>query len=186
MALALAQYIRFRRKVGNAVEYIPGFSFQNYFVAEIRMVGDVDYAFAPFIFSGTVSTDGSEMSESSIVMMEDSLSVPLAMQASLDRWLVEVKTVAISVKSPDSQLQVPGMVDLQPSFFDEAGVLSTQIWKCGAALKQYTEGENGESIGTITIPLMNALDATRRSVPGRVLTESLVGSAPSTGAISGA
>lgn len=181
MTIALAHYIRFRRKIGLQADYIEGFNYQNYFISQMRVLDEIEYSFAPFIFGGTISTNGSDASQSSLVMTPDKLTVPLAMQASLDRWLVEVKTVAIIVASPGSENQIPGMVDLAPEFFQEAAVVSNQLWKCGAALKQDSEDQ-----ATITIPLLNALDATRRTVPGRVLTESMVGSVPSTGAISGA
>lgn len=170
MQVALAHYIRFKYKDGN---YVPARAYQNFFISEARTFQSTSYQFAPFRISGTISNRGGDTAQASITTIPNSLTVGLSTESVLSYWLVEIKTVAIiaTTLAPETGNQLIG---LETGSFSEAGVIATELWMCGNLSQDYER---------ITISLMSPLDATRKQVPSRVLSERLVGRVPPTGTI---
>lgn len=170
MQVAIAHYIRFKYKDGT---YVPARGYQNFFVAESRTYQNTLYQFAPFRISGTISNKGGDTAQASITTIPNSITIGVATESVISYWLVEIKTVAISATTlaPANGNQLIG---LDTGAFDEAGVIATELWMCGNLSQDYEK---------ITISLMSPLDATRKQVPSRVLSERLVGRVPPTGTI---
>lgn len=156
--VAFAHYIRFLDKSG---AYIPNRNYQNFFVAEQRTFSGVGYVFAPFGLTGMTSTRGGDNPTTNLVSIPNDLSVSLVAEAALASWLVEVRTVNITVTEAGSMT--------------EGAVLISDIWSCSSG------NQDSEKIVLI---LSSPLDATQAQVPKRVLSSYLVGSVPPTGAIS--
>jgi hypothetical protein len=170
MRIALAQYIRFKTKSN---VYVPSRSYQNFFIGETRSLLGVPYTFAPFRISGSISNKGGDTAQASLTTIPNALTVGACTEAVLNYWLLEVSTYLISATSlaPEVGEQLIGT---ETGSFTEAGLLATELWSCS------TMGQDYEKI---SITLSSPLDATRRQVPRRVLSEGLVGSVPATGNI---
>lgn len=170
MRIALANYIRFKYKTG---EYVPARAYQNFFVGESRTVSTVIYQFAPFRITGNISNKGGDTAQASITTIPNALTVGLATEAVINYWLVEVKTLVINTETlaPENGNQLIGT---NAGSFTEGGLISTEIWSCS------TMGQDYEKI---TITLSSPLDAARKQIPRRVLSQVLVGSVPPTGTI---
>jgi hypothetical protein len=170
MQVAIAHYIRFKYKDGT---YVPARAYQNFFVSEIRSFQSVSYQFAPFRISGVISNKGGDTAQANITTVPNSLTVGVATESVLNYWMVEIQTIVINATTlaPETGNQLIGV---ETGSFTEVGVLATELWMCGNLTQDYEK---------ITISLMSPLDATRKQVPNRVLSETLVGKVPPTGTI---
>lgn len=170
MQVAIAHYIRFKYKDGT---YVPARAYQNFFVSELRSFQGVSYQFAPFRISGVISNKGGDTAQASITTIPNSLTVGLATESVLSYWMVEIQTLVINATTlaPETGSQLIG---LDTGNFTESGVIASELWMCGNLTQDYEK---------ITISLMSPLDATRKQVPNRVLSETLVGKVPPTGTI---
>lgn len=170
MQISLAHYIRFKYKDGT---YVPSRSYQNFFVGESRTLSGVTYQFAPFKITGNISNKGGDTAQASITTIPNALTVGVTTEAVINYWLAEISTIMITSASsaPESGNQIIGT---ESGSFTEAGIISTEIWSCS------TMGQDYEKI---TVTLSSPLDAARKQVPHRVLSQGLVGSVPTTGSI---
>lgn len=168
--VAIAHYIQFRYKDNTLV---PSRNFQNFFVNETRTLADSLYQFAPFRITGTISSKGGDSAQASIITVPNAITVGIATEAVLNYFIVNVKTVMVNATS----LAVEGenqLLGTQVGSFTEAGIISSEVWSCSNMTQDYEK---------ITITLSSPLDATRKQVPRRVLSQALVGSVPPTGNI---
>lgn len=158
MDVAIGHYITFQDKCNNV---IPGRAFQNFFVGETRSWEGVSYAFAPFGVSGNASSRNGDGASATLVTVPNALTVGIAVEAAILRWLVKIRTVNITCT--------------EGAAFQEACTLAIETWN----INNYTQDDE-----KITLAMSSPLDATRLQVPKRVLSQYLVGAVPATGAIS--
>ena len=168
--IAIAHYIRFKYKDG---AYVPSRSYQNFFVGEIRALADVQYSFAPFRISGSISNKGGDAGQASLTTVPNALTVGVSTEAVLNYWLLEINTVLINATSiaPETGNQLVGT---ETGSFTEGGLIATELWSCSNMNQDYEK---------ITITLSSPLDAARKQIPRRVLSQNMVGSVPSTGTV---
>lgn len=159
MAVAFAHYARFLDRSGN---YIPGRSYQNFFVGEARTFESVQYFFGPYGISGLSSSRNGDGGQASLISTANEITVQLFSEAILSRWLLEVKTVSIVVA--------------ESAPFTESATIASEIWAC-------TGGSSDIGQAQVVITLSSPLNAARQEIPGRVLTRSMVGAIPPTGQI---
>lgn len=157
MAVAFAHYIRFIDREGL---YINGRNYQNFFVGETRTFESLPYQFGPYAIVGLSSTRNGDVPQGSIVATPNEVMSPLLAEATISRWLVEIRTVSITVAE--------GMP------FVEGRTIASEIWACTAG---------GADVERATVTLSSPTDAALREIPGRVLTRSMVGMIPPTGQI---
>lgn len=157
MDVAIGQYITFTDKCGNVV---PGRAFQNFFVGETRSWEGTSYTFAPFGVSGNISSRNGDGSNATLVTIPNPLTVGMAIEAAILRWLVRIRTVNITCT--------------ENAPFQEAATLAVETWN----ISSYSQDDE-----KITLALSSPLDATRLQVPNRVLSQYLVGAVPATGSI---
>lgn len=170
--VALANYIRFKFKDGS---FIGAANYQNFFVSEVRAFNGVNYQFAPFRISGNISNKGGDNAQASLTTIPNALTVGLATESVLNAWMVQVSTLFVTVTS-NASLYGDQLFGPEPGSFTEGGIIATEIWMCGNMSQDYEK---------ITIGLLSPLDAARQQIPKRVLSETLIGSAPPTGFITG-
>lgn len=157
MAVAFAHYIGFVDKSGLE---IPGRKYQNFFVGESRTYQSISYQFAPFAVVGISSSRNGDVGEGSLVSVPNEITVSLFSEAILSRWIIDIKTIAIS------------MNEFQQ--FTESSTIASEVWACIGG-----SNENDR----ITITLSSPINAAMKEIPGRVLTRSMVGAIPPTGQI---
>lgn len=160
MDIAIGHYITFQDKDSNV---ITGRAFQNFFVGETRSWEGTSYGFAPFGVSGNASSRNGDGANATLVTVPNALTVGIAVEAAILRWLVKIRTVNITCT--------------EGTPFQEAATLAIEVWN----INSYTQDDE-----KITLALSSPMDATRLQVPKRVLNQYLVGSVPATGAISSA
>lgn len=170
MQVAIAHYIRFKYKDNTAV---PSRSFQNFFVNESRTLNSVSYMFAPFKVTGNISSKGGDTATASIITVPNAITVGVATEAVLNYYLISIRTVLINA---DTLAPANGnqLIGTETGSFSEAGVISNELWSCSNLTQDYEK---------ITISLSSPIDAARKQVPRRVLSQTLVGSVPPTGNI---
>jgi hypothetical protein len=154
---SFGEYIRFMDKTG---QFIPGRAFQNYFVNQVRTYSGASYAFAPFGVSGTTSKRGGATSSGGLVSIPNDLTVSMFTEAILSGWLVEIKTVLMTLTEgvdPVEQLTI-----------------ITQFWSCNGG---------PQDVNKTVISLKNPLDAVEQQVPKGILSSSRVGNLPPSGNI---
>lgn len=157
MAVAFAHYVRFLDKSG---QYIAGRNYQNFFVGESRTLSSIAYQFAPFGISGLSSTRNGDVAQASLISTANEITVPMFSEVILNRWLLEVKTVGITI--------------LEGQFFTEGMTIANEVWAC--------TGGNSD-LEKVSITLSSPLNAVNKEIPGRVLTRKMVGAIPPTGQI---
>jgi hypothetical protein len=155
METAIVNYIRFKTKGGG---YVNDQNFQNFFVGATRNYENVNYRYAPFLITGTVSTRGGDAPRASLVTVPNEITVSTISEAVISFWLVEVKTVLLAMGEDGS--------------FTDQAMLSQEIWSCVSGSHDFEK---------VSITLSSALDAARGQVPKRVLSSYLVGSIPPSG-----
>ena len=148
MSISLVQYVRFKTRAGS----YTGSPYQNFFINETKVYNSVTYNFAPFALAINPGSKGGDRSENGLIAPNSAISVNLFAEAVKQSYLLEVKTVQLSV------------VD-----FSDVALISDELWRV-ASLD--SDEEN------VTLRLMSPLDAVRGQVPRRVLTVALVGSLP--------
>jgi hypothetical protein len=153
MTLAIGTYISFRTRDDEPT----GFNFQNFFPRESRVYNNQSYLFANFGFSGaTVDLQGSNI-QATLVFGHSLLSNNFIKQACDNYWIVRIRTV---------------WLDTNP--LEETGTYLEEVYGC----TQYDH-----NLSRINLNLGSPLDAVRAEIPQRVLSQQLVGSLPTTGAI---
>jgi hypothetical protein len=166
--ITIATYALFRQRDGVA---IINRAYQNFFIAESRNYENSLYLFAPFGIQGDLVSNASESSTATIVLPANLLSVALAAEAALNRWLLEVKYVLIGPA-----------VDIQP-VFTEVSTIATDLWVCSGYRQVVPVVAEEENEQAITLELISPINAVEARTPNCVLQDWQVGSLPVTGSI---
>jgi hypothetical protein len=155
MTVAVCHFIRFKTKTG---VYQGGYNFQNFFINEERTRSGVVHAFAPYGVTIGAGARGGDRSDAALVAASDLLAVNRFVEAADNEWLVEVSAVLVNPVNLalGSQITRETWVAARPELTPERAVLR----------------------------LISPLDAVETQVPKRTLSSRLVGSIPTTGAIS--
>ena len=148
--IAVANFIRFRRKADSADPYL-GQNYQNFFVGQEKNYDGADYAFAPFAFNANSSTRGGERSDCALVLPHNEISINLAYDMAANNRLLEVKNVSLN------------------SDFSYDSLVNSELWRVA--------GYEAD-VEKVVIRLQTPLDAVAAQVPTRVVTEELVGALP--------
>lgn len=157
MNIAIANYIQFEDKAGTP---LANARYQNFFVGETRTYEGSNYAYAPFIVSGTISNRGGDAPRASLVTIPNDITVGIISQMVLNYRLVRIRTIALN--------------QAESGAFSEGQLLATEVWSCVNGTQDYEK---------VSITLSSPLDATRSQIPKRVLSSYLVGSIPSSGTV---
>jgi hypothetical protein len=154
MTVAIGTYI----KLLNPDSSSTGYLFQNFFQGETRTFNSENYVFGAFGFSGaTLDLQAANISATLVFALSE-LALTIFNQAVTDRWLIELRTVW-----------------LDPDTLDETSIHSDETYAV-IGLEHDTQ--------RLSVRLGSPLDAVRQNAPRRSLTQSLVGSLPTTGDIS--
>jgi hypothetical protein len=156
---AIVSYVRFKERKGG--DYLP-YAYQNYYINEPRIYDEVEYQFAPLGVSGGGGKQGGERSRGAIVCPANPIVQNIFWQADFNKWLAEVISVEVDAETDQ-----------------ELTVLSRLFWACRVE-GNIEFGKPGQSV----LQLASPLDTVNATVGGRPLSQSLVGSLPSTGNIS--
>ena len=166
--LTIGTYLQFRDRDGAA---IANRRYQNFFIAETRNWNGGAYQFAPFGIQGDLISNASSTSTATIVLPANLLSVAVASEAALNRWLLSVQYVLIGVGT--------GPV---PTFAEQS-TIAEDIWVC-SGYRQVTpvvaEEDNEQAI---TLELISPINAVEARTPNCVLQDWQVGSLPVTGVL---
>jgi hypothetical protein len=164
--IVIGTYVLFRDRDGVA---ISNHAFQNFFIAEDRTWEGIVYEFAPYGIQGDLASNASDSSAATIVLPANVLSVSIAAEAALNRWLLEAKYVLISPTTG------------QQPVFAEASTIAQDLWVC-AGYRQVVPvvGEN-DNEQAITLELISPINAVEARTPNCVLQDWQVGSLPVTG-----
>ena len=153
MTIAIGTYCRFQDRNGAD----QGLNLQNFFAGESRSFGGASYTFANFGFSGSaVDATGANIS-AQLVFAVNQLILNTAKTAADGSWIVRVQTVW-----------------LDPVSLAETGQFVSETY----AVLGYDH--NNLRLG---MRLGSPIDAITANIPRRVLSTSMVGSLPATGAI---
>lgn len=158
MGVELGHYIQFKYR--SSGDPVPGQAYQNMFLGETRVYEGVSYTSAPYLVGGHNASRGGDRGRGTLVGSGDDLSIAIAAEAILNKYLVNIKTVILGRNA-------------QNEFF-EASTLISELWACSGG---------GSDVSKATIQLFSPLDAVQNQFPKRVLNQYLVGSVPSTGSI---
>lgn len=155
MSIAICNFIRFKSKTG---DYIEGYNFQNFFVDQRRERNGITFFYAPLAVTAGAGTKGGDRSDSALVTVPGPLAMNLFVEAVRNDWLCEISVTLLDPETFTEQLQI-----------------TVETWTCS---KPETSTER------CILRLASPLDAVDGQVPGRTLSSVLVGSLPSTGALS--
>lgn len=152
--IPIGTYIHFELPTGGQTPY----AFQNFHAGEMRTYAGRGYQSAGFGFSGTsVDLKGSNI-RAALVFAVSQLLLSFIQEAADGRWIVRIRAVW-----------------LDPDTLAETGTFTEEVYQVvGLA-------HNGSRL---SVDLSSPLDAISAQTPRRVLTQSLVGSLPTTGQIS--
>ena len=152
-AFAFVNYIRLLDSNGTPTAY----AYQNFSVNQTRSYSGITYAFLPFAVSTGAGTKGGDRSSTQLVVGLNQISVNIFAEAVQQRWLLELKTVSLSV-----------------SDFSDDALVRSELWRI-ASYDMSTE--------RLVLKLSSPLDAAASDVPRRVLTTALVGALPTSGSL---
>jgi hypothetical protein len=123
----------------------------------IRLEGR-DFLFLPFLYAGATKNRTGDNLEASLVLASNKLAMNITTQAVESKWNVEVVSCS-----------------MHPETWEVGRVLSREYWV--AASQSYDPVQ-------VEVLLSSGIDAVGASAPTRALTSRIVGSLPSSGAIS--
>lgn len=156
--LAFAQYLTLRTE-----ETLGGYLFQNYWVNEDAPFFNVDtgvpsyFGFMPFAFSGTTVTKSGDNQPATLAFPNNSLSRGWAETAVQNRWLANVRTVAINPDDKTDYILIARYI----------GQIVSANW----------------DTTSLQLQMASVLDAVGVDVPRKRLTQQLVGSLPITSSV---
>lgn len=150
---AFVNYARFMQDVSTPTVY----AYQNFSVNQTRIYGGVTYSFLPFAVSTGAGSKGGDRPEAVLGAGTNQISVNIFAEAVQSRWLLELKTVSLSVTD-----------------FSDDALIRSELWRV-ASYDMDTE--------KILLKLTSPLDAVSSDVPRRVLSTSLVGALPTSGSL---
>ena len=166
-AIALVNYVRFKGRNGSYItnDSGEGYNFQNFTIGNARVSDGITYHFAPFAFNPNSADRGGDRSDCAMVWPLNDIAVNLAEEMASRNRLIEVKTVPLNISDfTDQTVPEPG----NPSN-EITVVINEELWRV-AGYETDTE--------KVVIRLQTPLDAVLANVPGRVITEELVGALP--------
>jgi hypothetical protein len=148
--------------IGNFVTFRVGSNvqqrFQNFFINQSITYNSQEFTFLPFGFSGVTVNRTGDNTEASLVLPNNQLSRAWAVEAIDNQWLARVRVMVLDPEDQTSFMQ----------------------------LHQYygkvASGEWDET--SLTLTLSTVLDAVGSDVPGRRLTQRLIGAIPVTAGVS--
>lgn len=144
--------------VGNFLTFKAGTAtkqnFQNFFIGEVTRYQSVDYLFAPFGFSGVTVNRTGDNTDASLVFPNNNLTRAWAVEAIENKWLAHVQVMLLN---PDD---------------------NTDFTLLHEYYSQVANGKWGEA--TLDLTLNTVLDAVGGDVPGRRLSQKLLGAIPVT------
>lgn len=155
MTVAIVNYIEFKSFEGDPLE---GYSFQNFFINQTRLLLNKSYLYAPFAIVGGAGTKGGDRTDSSLVAPSYPLATNLFVEACREKWLCEMS-----------------MYLLDPVTYDEIQRITVETWMSS---KVELTPER------VVLRLASPFDAVDAQVPKRMLSTALVGSLPTTGSVS--
>jgi len=132
--------------------------FQNSTPGQVIRLGEFDFSFLSFIYSGAAKNRTGDNMEAELVMAVNRLAMSYAAEAVQGKWTVEVQSCSMN-----------------PRDFSVGRVLAREVW-LAAGMGYDTE--------KVSVVLSSGIDAVGASAPARTLTSRLVGALPSTGQIS--
>ena len=152
-AFAFINYARFMQDSSTPTVY----AYQNFSVNQTRIYEGVTYSFLPFAVSTGAGSKGGDRSEAVLGAGSNQISVNIFAEAVQSRWLLELKTVSLSVTD-----------------FSDDALIRSELWRV-ASYDMDTE--------KILLKLTSPLDAVSSDVPRRVLSTALVGALPTSGSL---
>lgn len=164
--ITIASYALFRDRDGVA---ITNRAYQQFFIGEQRTWEGYAYIFAPFGIQGEIASNAADASAATIVLPPNILSVALAAEAALNRWLLEVKYVLIGAA-----------VGTQPTYA-EISTIATDLWVCSGYRQVVPVVSENDNDQAITLELISPINAVEARTPNCVLQDWQVGSLPVTG-----
>lgn len=156
MSIAIGHYVYFKEPGGDWLT-TPGF--QNFFLGQTRLYLGFSYRFSPFAIVSEDVGSGGEKARASMSTVKNAVSVGIISAAIKARYTIEVTTVELTYAA---------------GVFTEGYAIKRQLWCCSGG---------GSRNGLMTMELSGPGDSVGGRFPGRVLTQHLVGSVPSTGSI---
>ena len=150
---AFVNYARFMQDSSTPTVY----AYQNFSVNQVRIYGGVTYSFLPFAVSTGAGSKGGDRPEAVLGAGNNQISVNIFAEAVQSRWLLELKTVSLSVTD-----------------FSDDALIRSELWRV-ASYDMDTE--------KILLKLTSPLDAVSSDVPRRVLSTALVGALPTSGSL---
>jgi hypothetical protein len=152
--MEICNFLRFKRRDGSFTSWLA----QNYFIAQTIAHNGQNYPYLPVAVATNASTRGGDRSEAVIAAPTSDLSLNVFAEASQEDWILEVRS--FKVNRADQSIGV---------------LLTVEYW----ATRQL-QHDTSEPI--VKLQLASPLDAVR-APGGRVLSQSLVGSLPISGAL---
>ena len=156
--LAFAQYLTLRTE-----ETLGGYLFQNYWANEDAPFFNVDtgvpsyFGFMPFAFSGTTVTKSGDNQPATLAFPNNTLSRGWAETAVQNRWLANVRTVAVNPDDRTDYILIARYI----------GQIVSANW----------------DTTSLQLQMASVLDAVGVDVPRKRLTQQLVGSLPITSSV---
>ena len=144
--------------IGTFVNFNDEYFFQNFFPDKTRKYEGDKYLFAGFGYGGSTTDIQAGNLDSQLVFNVNEISLSLANEAVEKNWIVTVKTVWLNERT-----------------LKERKNFTTDVFQA--------VGYEHDNL-RLTIELSSPLDAVTAEAPRRRLTQSLVGSMPSSGDIS--
>lgn len=152
--MELCNFLRFKQRDG----LYTAWAAQNLFPGESKLLDGIEYRFIPIAVATNASTRGGDRSEAAISSVASEITLNVFTEATTRDWLLEIKTVKVN------------RLD-----FSLDALLTTELWSCSQV--QYDTNEEG-----VVLQLSSPLDSVSR-LGGRFLSQSLVGSLPTTGTL---
>lgn len=131
--------------------------YQNYFVDKSFSYGGASYVYLPFACATGAGASGGERTGETLGLGLGVLSATIATEAVTADWRARLETVL-----------------LDPLTDAAIRTFTVEWWSCSS----YTQRP-----GQLFIDLRSPFDAVQNQYPGRVLTQSIVGTIPSTGSV---
>jgi hypothetical protein len=129
--------------------------YQNYFVNQTFSWNGYSYTYLPFACAAGAGSSGGERTGDTLVMGIDVLSASVASEAVSSDWRARIETVLLDPMT-DAPLRA----------------FTVEWWSCSSYVQKPD---------SLQMNLRSPFDAVANQYPGRVLSQSLVGTMPSTG-----
>lgn len=129
--------------------------YQNYFVNQVFSYNGYSYTYLPFACAAGAGSSGGERTGDTLGLGLDVLSASVATEAVASNWLARIETVLLDPMT-DAPLRL----------------FTAEWWTCSSYVQKPD---------SLQVNLRSPFDAVANQYPGRVLSQALVGTIPSTG-----